>query len=122
MIPCWGGRVRRITVVPADRAYGKQPRVTRVRAAYSLRSEKLPPPCQFGGVRVWWFAPCCARRRVAVLYGDGGAIRCPNCLHSCYASQRVAPRDRASRRARNARLRLGCQATSGFDPQGDIWN
>jgi hypothetical protein len=64
-------------------------------------------PCHYGGQRAWWLCPAVGcGRRVAVLYG-GSVFACRHCQRLAYKSQRVAPDDRALRRADNLRERLG---------------
>ena len=64
-------------------------------------------PCHFGGQRAWWLCPAVGcGRRVAVLYG-GKVFACRHCQRLAYKSQRLAPGDRALRRADNLRARLG---------------
>jgi len=63
-------------------------------------------PCRFGNSRPWFLCPKCSTRR-AKLYVDHGEIECRRCLRLVYASQWEGPRDRAARRARKIRRRLG---------------
>lgn len=77
----------------------------RFTGAVNLQVRIDRPPCHFGNTRAFWRCGC--SRRVAILYVDAGMLRCRRCLGLRYASQREMPRDRALRRARAARLRLG---------------
>ena len=63
-------------------------------------------PCHLGGERVWFCCPGCGERR-AILYHRAGRFRCRQCHGLTYVSQRESPPDRALRRARNIRVRLG---------------
>ncbi len=63
--------------------------------------------CTFGGRRPWFRcpAPGCGRR-VAVLY-DGNGFFCRFCRRLTFQTRRLDPLDRALRRTRNLRVRLG---------------
>ena len=81
--------------------------------------------CHYGGQRAWWLCPAVGcGRRVAVLYG-GNVFACRHCQKLAYKSQRVAPNDRATRRADKLRDRLGWQAGilngAGGKPKGMHW-
>ena len=68
-------------------------------------------PCNFGGERPWFVCPGVAcGRRVAVLYGPGKYFLCRHCYDLRHESQREDEKDRASRRARKIRQRLGGSA------------
>ena len=62
--------------------------------------------CHLGGKRVWFRCPGCGERR-AILYHRAGRFRCRRCHGLSYSSQRESQPDRALRRARNIRVRLG---------------
>ena len=63
-------------------------------------------PCYLGGRRTWLCCPGCGAR-VAILYFRARRFRCRRCHGLTYVSQRESPPDRALRRARNIRVRLG---------------
>ena len=67
-------------------------------------------PCRFGGQRPWFICPGdgCGRR-VAVLYGRR-LFLCRRCHDLAYPSTREDPGERALRRARKIRERLGGSA------------
>ncbi len=68
-------------------------------------------PCNFGGERPWFVCPGVAcGRRVAVLYGPGKYFLCRHCCDLRYESQREDEKDRALRRARKIRRRVGGSA------------
>ena len=71
-------------------------------------------PCRFGGRRAYFLCPGCPRN-VEVLFLRGGRFRCRACARVGYASQNEGPMDRARRRARKIRHRLGA-APSWVDP------
>ena len=62
--------------------------------------------CHFGGMRWWFLCPIC-RRRVAVLYRYGKWFRCRHCCQLPYSSQCETALDRAYRKVRKIRSRLG---------------
>jgi hypothetical protein len=69
-------------------------------------------PCNFGGERPWFLCPGVVSgkrcgRRVAILYGPGKNFLCRHCYDLCYQSQREDNKDRALRRARKIKRRLG---------------
>ena len=67
--------------------------------------------CNFGGERPWFICPGVqCGRRVAVLYGPGKYFLCRHCYDLSYESQREDKNDRAFRRARKIRQRLGGSA------------
>ncbi len=67
--------------------------------------------CNFGGERPWFIYPRAdCSRRVAVLYGPGRYFLCRHCYDLRYESQREDKKDRALRRARKIRQRLGGSA------------
>lgn len=66
-------------------------------------------PCPFGGQRAWFQCPAC-RRRVGKLYALGSGLRCRLCCGFKYASQGESAGDRALRRERKIRARLGGSA------------
>ena len=72
-------------------------------------------PC-FGGDRYWFSCPGCDRR-VAVLYGAAVRFLCRHCYSIRYSSQNEIRTDRAMRKARRIRRRLGASA-SLFEP---VW-
>ena len=63
-------------------------------------------PAGFGGRRPCLVCPCCARHVIAV-YRVRGAWVCRRCGNLVYPSTREKPSDRALRKARQARERLG---------------
>ena len=72
-------------------------------------------PCNFGGERPWFVCPgvvnrVACGRRVAILYGPGKYFLCWHCYDLRYESQREDEKDRALRRARKIRRRLGGSA------------
>jgi hypothetical protein len=81
-------------------------------------------PCTYGGTRLWWRCPSCARR-VAVLYGPGKLYACRHCYRLAYACQRETADDRAARRADRIRAKLGWEAGilngRGWKPKGMRW-
>src|SRR5258706_15383176 len=74
-------------------------------------------PCHFGGRRVWFVCPRC-HDRAAKLYSSTPYFLCRDCCGLPYASQNESDHDRALRRARNLRRRLGAGLVVG-DP---IWD
>ena len=69
-------------------------------------------PCEFGGNRPYFLCPgvvngIACGRRVIKLYGVGRYFLCRHCYRLVYASQREDDMDRAVRRARKIRVRLG---------------
>ena len=81
-------------------------------------------PCTYGGERVWFLCPCCARR-VAILYLGNPMFACRQCSRLAYASQRKSATDRAARRADKIRKRLGWPTgianPIGCKPKGMHW-
>ena len=80
-------------------------------------------PCNFGGARPWFECSSVSvgygcGRRVAKLYLDGHVFACRQCCGLAYASQSENVRDRAMRRARKIRRRLG-GGPSLLDPLPD---
>ena len=73
--------------------------------------------CHFGGCRIWFVCPRC-HRRAAKLYSSTPYFLCRKCCGLLYASQNESDHDRALRRARKLRRRLGAGAGIG-DP---IWD
>ncbi len=72
--------------------------------------------CNFGGERPWFICPGAeCGRRVAILYGPGKYFLCRHCYDLRYESQREDKKDRASRRAKKIRQRLGGSANM-MDP------
>jgi hypothetical protein len=69
-------------------------------------------PCNFGGRRVWFSCPQCARR-VAVVYYAGSVFACRHCCGLGYGCQKESPADRTLRRVGRLRARLG-------DPHGNV--
>ena len=80
-------------------------------------------PCHYGGFRVWFLCPSCARR-VAILYG-GAKFVCRHCRDLAYPVQRETDNDRVIRRADTIRKRLGWGAgilnPTGWKPKGMRW-
>jgi len=73
-------------------------------------------PCQFGGETALFLCPICnARRRY--LYGASGRFLCRGCYRLPYASQRTRDADRAGRKARALRRKLGVDVS----PEMPIW-
>ncbi len=67
--------------------------------------------CNFGGERPWFVCPGVGcGRKVAILYGPGKYFLCRHCYDLRYESQREDEKDRALRRARKIRRRLGGSA------------
>lgn len=62
--------------------------------------------CHLGGRRVWFLCPGCYNR-VARLFLASAYFRCRHCCQLPYASQQETPYDRALRRARKIRSKLG---------------
>lgn len=68
-------------------------------------------PGAFGGVRHYFCCPGSGCGRCAdILYFDGEIFVCRGCADIAYTSQRESVGDRARRRARKARLKLGGSA------------
>ena len=63
-------------------------------------------PCYLGGTRPFFKCPGCTRR-VLKLYSGGSGFRCRHCYGLAYASQAELQWERALRRARKAKSRLG---------------
>ncbi len=63
-------------------------------------------PCNYGGRRSWFRCPACGHRMAHVFVADE-RIACRRCLNLRYASQTEGRVDRASRKARRIRARLG---------------
>ena len=64
--------------------------------------------CSYGGFRRWFVCPTpMCGRRVGALYWDPPGFSCRHCCHLIYQSQRERQGDRALRRARKMRLKLG---------------
>lgn len=66
-------------------------------------------PCNFGGTRSWFICPQCSRR-IAAVYVDGSELGCRHCLDLAYESQSETLADRARRRERKIRRKLGMGA------------
>ena len=65
-------------------------------------------PCTLGGTRPWFICPNSrCGRRVTTLYFDEGELGCRHCHRLLYASQSEGAADRARRRERKIRRRLG---------------
>lgn len=62
--------------------------------------------CAYGGTRPWFLCPGC-NRRAALLYLEGGELHCRTCLGLTYESCREEPHQRALRRHRRIRRRIG---------------
>jgi len=81
-------------------------------------------PCNYGGERMWFLCPHC-NKRIAVLYGAGPRFLCRHCYELPYSSQNEAFVDRAMRKTRKLRKRLG--ASDDLDepvwdkPKGMHW-
>lgn len=63
-------------------------------------------PNHFGGSTTWLSCPGCGRR-CRIVYEGGGQWLCRRCRHLIYPSQREDVADRAIRRAKKLRARLG---------------
>lgn len=76
--------------------------------------------CNMGGHRVWWLCPAVGcGRRVAILYGRGGAIfACRHCHRLNYPCQRESNSDRNFRQVEKLRERLGWQRGIANGHQG----
>lgn len=74
--------------------------------------------CNYGGTRVWWQCPACARR-VAIIYGAGKFFACRKCYQLCYFSQQEQQQDRWLRAAWKIRQRLGQIEGGHFCPVPD---
>jgi hypothetical protein len=66
-------------------------------------------PCNYGGVRRWFCCPNC-KKRIAVIYIQGGSCLCRQCMDLVYRSQRERVGERARDRAQKIRVRLGGSA------------
>lgn len=81
--------------------------------------------CRFGGRRPWFLCPRCGRR-VGVLWG-GKRFLCRHCHQVTYPCQNETKADRAMRRSRKARKRLGLgddvtmPASYASKPKGMRW-
>jgi hypothetical protein len=69
-------------------------------------------PCRFGGSRPYFTCPgvvnsVACRRRAVKLYSLGQYFLCRSCYRLAYACQCEVPEDRAIRRAKKLRVRLG---------------
>ena len=107
------GRI--VVVAHADAVlltYERRPLGTRA----SLRGSQRVPiqwtRCNFGNARPWFECPSVSNghgcdRKVAQLYFRGNVFACRECLGLAYGSQFENPRDRAIRRPRKIRMRLG---------------
>jgi hypothetical protein len=84
---------------------------------YAIRLETTP--CRFGGSRWWWVCPQTGRR-VAKLYLPDGQTRFvsrgPGGYDLAYASQRENKYDRAHRRGRRIRRKLGSPHSAAHNP------
>ena len=90
----------------------------RVRVSYRFRrnvgewrdiDDSIPlatTQCYFGGERIWFSCPGCGQR-AAKLYLYSPYFRCRRCCGLPYASQQETVLDRASRKARKLRRKLG---------------
>ena len=80
--------------------------------------------CHLGGERLWFCCPGCGRR-AAKLYLYAPRFRCRRCLRLPYASQQETVLDRASRKARKLRRKLGDDGGIGDliwkKPKGMHW-
>lgn len=63
-------------------------------------------PCNFGGYRIWFRCPRCAKR-IEILYGAGKYFYCRHCYCLNYASQHEGRLDRLMRKIAKIRERLG---------------
>ena len=81
-------------------------------------------PCNFGGFRQWFVCPVC-RCGAAKLYLGSPYFSCRRCLKLPYRSQGETAADRARRRARKIRARLGASMNLanpiGEKPRGMHW-
>lgn len=86
--------------------------------SYSIAIERTA--CNMGGHRVWWLCPAIGcSRRVAILYGRGGAIfACRHCHRLNYPCQRESNSDRNFRQVEKLRERLGWQRGIANGHQG----
>lgn len=78
--------------------------------------------CRFGGSRPWFICPWCHKRVGAVYFNTVPA--CRKCSHLRYDSQREQSADRARRRARKTRRKLGWPMNftlRGDKPKGMHW-
>jgi hypothetical protein len=66
--------------------------------------------CGFGGMRPWFRCPGCGRRAAKLYLGDCAPFLCRLCRRLAYASQSASPANRAIRKARKLRVRLGGSA------------
>lgn len=83
-------------------------------------------PCNFGGQRVWFRCPASGcNRRVATLFG-GDIFACRKCHGLVYESQNEAAFERAIRKAKRIRERLGWEVDFngqvGKKPKGMHWS
>jgi hypothetical protein len=62
--------------------------------------------CHYGGHRVWFRCPQCARR-IAILYGAGRYFLCRHCYNLTYSCQREGQIGRLIRKAQKLRKKLG---------------
>ena len=75
--------------------------------------------CRFGGTRPWFICPNSqCSRRVATIYLDDGELGCRHCHRLVYESQSETPADRARRRERKIRRKLG-MGPNLFTPLAD---
>jgi hypothetical protein len=81
-------------------------------------------PCHMGGERLWFLCPGCGRR-AAKLYGYSPHFLCRSCCQLSYASQQETVLDRANRKARKLRRKLGDEDSIGDciweKPKGMHW-
>ena len=81
-------------------------------------------PCNYGGTRPWLLCPRCGRR-VAILYGADVRFLCRHCYSLPYSSQSEGRLDRANRKARRLRERLGASYDNDHmileKPKGMHW-
>jgi hypothetical protein len=67
-------------------------------------------PCNFGGQRVWFQCAGCGER-AAKLYSQIPPFKCRRCCDTRYQSQSETPEDRAMRKDRRIRHRLGASSS-----------
>lgn len=63
-------------------------------------------PCRFGGSRPWFRCACCEGRAL-VLYASSSCFRCRRCTRAGYAVWKESSEDRALRKVRKLRSRVG---------------
>lgn len=80
--------------------------------------------CNYGSRRPWFLCPSCDGRAAKLYYLESGFL-CRKCSDMPYESQSESRRDRALRRARKIRMRLGVDASLLvpviMPPKGVYW-